>query len=169
MKFYFSLCDLASSGCDVIIPEIRSQQAGLAAGAGSTTVLVYLRFLPSVHLDVSRHRHSGLCHTAPAWRSLEGLLRWAGLICMHQSCSEKVGVYKSVCMCVSLTDRFNLVQNWTCGCHRLIPAWWPAVPAWYHRLFSLLEVLFIVLSFGVRCETGGFGWIAMPVCSSAAG
>lgn len=59
MKFYFSLCDLASTGYDVIIPEIRSQQAGLAAGAGSTMVVVNLRFLPSVHLDVSRHRHSG--------------------------------------------------------------------------------------------------------------
>lgn len=75
MRFYFSLCDLASSGYDVIVSEIRSQQAGLAAGAGSTTVMVNVRFLPSVHLDASRNRHSGLCHTAPAWRSPEGLLR----------------------------------------------------------------------------------------------
>lgn len=75
MKFYFSLCDLASTGCDVIISEIRRQQAGLAAGAGSTAVVVNLRFLPSVHLDVSRHRHSALCHTAPAWKKPEGLLR----------------------------------------------------------------------------------------------
>lgn len=75
MKFYFSLCDLASTGHDVIISEIRSQQAGLAAGAGSIMVMVNMRFLPSVHLDVSRNRHSGLCHTAPAWRSPEGLFR----------------------------------------------------------------------------------------------
>lgn len=40
MKFYFSLCDLAGTGYDVIIHEIRRQQAGLAAGAGSTTVVL---------------------------------------------------------------------------------------------------------------------------------